>query len=104
MKSTRAERQALYDYHWRLSSRRFLRENPLCTECSKRHLTVAAAVVDHIVPHDGNRELFWNKKNWQSLCRTCHDTFKQQLERSGVHIGCDANGIPLDPNHHWNSG
>jgi 5-methylcytosine-specific restriction protein A len=34
---------------------------------------VAAEVVDHVTPHRGNRETFWNQENWQSLCKQCHD-------------------------------
>ncbi|HFG0619160.1 TPA: HNH endonuclease, partial [Yersinia enterocolitica] len=31
-----------------------------------------------------------------------HDSTKQRMEKSGVVIGCDMNGIPIDPNSHWN--
>jgi 5-methylcytosine-specific restriction protein A len=34
---------------------------------------VKASVVDHIIPHRGDAELFWNESNWQSLCKSCHD-------------------------------
>ena len=44
---------------------------------------------------------FWDSANWQSLCKTCHDSIKQRMEKSGVVEGCDVNGIPLDPNHPW---
>ena len=30
-------------------------------------------VVDHIRPHRGDPVLFWDEKNWQSLCKSCHD-------------------------------
>jgi 5-methylcytosine-specific restriction protein A len=32
-----------------------------------------AVVVDHITPHRRNKELFWDKTNWQALCKRCHD-------------------------------
>ena len=32
-----------------------------------------ATVVDHIVPHRGDPRLFWDEKNWQPLCKECHD-------------------------------
>ncbi len=63
-----------------------------------------ATVVDHIIPHYGDRQLFWdNINNWQSLCVTCHNKYKQSEERGGVGVnrGCDENGVPLDPNHLW---
>jgi 5-methylcytosine-specific restriction protein A len=28
--------------------------------------------VDHIIPHKGNMNLFWDKRNWQSMCGRCH--------------------------------
>lgn len=45
--------------------------------------------------------LFWDKTNWQALCKRCHDSYKQRLEKSGTVAGCDTSGMPLDPNHHW---
>jgi len=30
-----------------------------------------ATQTDHVVPHRGDRALFWNVANWQSLCHTC---------------------------------
>lgn len=32
-----------------------------------------ATVVDHIVPHCGNQQLFWDTDNWQPLCKKHHD-------------------------------
>jgi len=43
-------------------------------------MTTAASVVDHIVAHRGDQELFWDQSNWQSLCKPCHDSEKQKLE------------------------
>ena len=51
----------------------FLRKYPLCAECLKNGRTEPATVVDHIVPHRGNQDLFWNIRNWQPLCKACHD-------------------------------
>ncbi len=48
------------------------------------------------------QRLFWSRKNWQPLCKHCHDSVKQRLEKSGRVAGCDASGRPLDPNHPWN--
>ncbi len=49
-------------------------EHPLCAECERQtppRLT-AATVVDHIVPHKGDMERFWDADGWQSLCDSCH--------------------------------
>jgi len=32
-----------------------------------------ATVVDHITPHKGDNDLFWDRANWQSLCESCHN-------------------------------
>lgn len=32
-----------------------------------------AELVDHIVPHRGAMGFFWDRGNWQALCRPCHD-------------------------------
>lgn len=52
---------------WRRERRAFLNEHPLCAMCGG-----TARVVDHIVPHHGNHELFWDVGNWQPLCMSCH--------------------------------
>lgn len=33
----------------------------------------AVYAVDHIIPHKGDPELFWDQDNWQSLCKPHHD-------------------------------
>lgn len=57
-----------YGSKWRRLSRLFLRRNPLCVVCGG-----PATVVDHIVPHRGDRALFWDQDNWQSMCKRDHD-------------------------------
>lgn len=42
----------------------------------------AAEVTDHIIPHRGGIDLFWNRDNWQSLCKRCHDR-KTAMEDGG---------------------
>jgi 5-methylcytosine-specific restriction endonuclease McrA len=105
-----------YGYRWQKSRDAFLRANPLCCMCSTDLRPVAAAIVDHkVAPRlkdakascDAERikgawKLFWNSSNWQPLCKLCHDSTKQRLEKSGRMVGCTAAGLPLDPKHHWN--
>ena len=62
-----------YTSKWQKESRRYLRDNPLCVMCKANGRFVEATVVDHIVPHIGNQKLFWDKNNWQALCKPCHD-------------------------------
>ena len=62
-----------YDASWRKARALFLRQNPLCSECRRNGTLTPATVVDHIVPHRGDKELFWDQQNWQPLCKDCHD-------------------------------
>lgn len=91
-----------YGYKWQQAREGFLQNHPLCADHEKRGYVVEADVVDHIKPHRGDMKLFWDKSNWQSLCKQCHDSHKQRLEKSGIDSGCDLSGAPTDPNHHWN--
>lgn len=90
-----------YGARWQRYRRTFLAAHPLCVFCLRMGRTEPATVVDHIEPHKGDEVLFWDTDNWQSLCASCHNGTKQQLEKSGVIRGCDSEGFPLDPNHHW---
>lgn len=70
-------------YHlrdWERASRRRLAEFPFCAECQRNGRTEAATVTDHIIPHRGNLDLFWDAKNHQSLCESCHGV-KSRSER-----------------------
>ena len=80
-----------------------LAQEPLCRYCSEMGRTTAATVCDHIEPHKGDEQLFFDADNLQSLCKTCHDSVKQREEHLGIRIGADTNGYPLDPSHHWNA-
>lgn len=57
---------------WRHARLRFLAAHPLCADCADLGLVVAAAEVDHIVPHRGDARLMWDRANWQALCKPCH--------------------------------
>ncbi len=91
-----------YGYRWQKAREGFLRNHPLCADCARRGITQAADVVDHITPHRGDMNMFWDRDNWQALCANCHNSFKQRLEKSGVEAGCNIDGVPIDKNHHWN--
>ncbi|WP_368657640.1 HNH endonuclease [Metabacillus halosaccharovorans] len=63
-----------YNSKWRKARNTYLMKHPFCVECAKDGITNPATVVDHIVPHKGNQQLFWDSKNnWQSLCVTHHN-------------------------------
>lgn len=104
-----------YGYRWQQARADHLRRNPLCVFCRDKGRAVAASVVDHIkAPRLGDARLsgdaeriadawrlFWDRTNWQSLCKLCHDSTKQRMEKGG-RLGCSDSGLPLDPRHHWN--
>lgn len=73
----------MYDSRWAAARLAWLRERPLCgdrltgpsaehSECVREGKKRIGNEVDHIVRHAGNRERFWAKENWQTLCRHCH--------------------------------
>lgn len=73
----------------------------MCQECRVKKATD----VHHIrsINAGGSKTEF---SNLASLCHECHS--KQTLyERFGIDRvpikGCDINGRPLDPQHHWNN-
>lgn len=70
-----------YTNTWLKARKAFLIAHPLCVECAKLGKTTPATEVDHIIPHKGNKTLFWNEKNWQPLCKSCHSkkTFTETL-------------------------
>ena len=61
-----------YSYRWRCVAKHFLQKHPICAECERRGVIRMATCVDHITPHRGDRALFWDSSNWQSLCQECH--------------------------------
>lgn len=90
----------LYGRKWGKARRLHLANNPLCVMCKAKGKIVAAEVVDHIIPHREDKQLFWDPNNWQSLCKFHHDSTKQSEEKS-VNKGCNIDGIPNNINHHW---
>ena len=78
-----------------------MREHPLCVMCQGEGRLTAATVVDHVKPHRGDLVLFWDRANWQGLCKLHHDAAKGREERRGAAIGCDVLGVPNDAGHHW---
>ena len=66
-------RERGYNREWEKESKAFLRLHPLCVECEHEGKYTPAQVVDHKTPHRGNNILFWDKDNWQGLCKHHHD-------------------------------
>ena len=82
----------------RIRARR-LAADPLCAMCLKDGITKAADTVDHITPHRGDPELFFDYDNTQSLCASCHSSRKQGQELRGYSRDIGDDGWPVDPLH-----
>src|SRR5262245_60712031 len=83
---------------WKIRQAQQLQEHPLCAMCLLDNRVTAARVADHVTPHRGNVELFYDGV-LQSLCLTHHNRTKQQIEQRGFHSHVDVTGKPIDENH-----
>jgi 5-methylcytosine-specific restriction protein A len=75
-------KQKLYNTtQWKKLRRTVLRAQPVCTACGAK----LATDVDHIQPHDGDTDLFYDITNLQPLCHECHSrkTMKEQRQVKG---------------------
>jgi hypothetical protein len=113
-------RQRGYDGQWEKARATFLAlpENQFCERCKAAgilnagHLRMDGTpqinphrmhlVVNHRIPHRGDKALFWDRKNWEVACPDHHDIRIQQEEHGTVKSGTDAAGRPLAADHPWN--
>lgn len=72
-------RERGYTAEWEAFRSARLAAQPLCEYCLADGLVVAANVLDHDLPHQGDPDLFWNN-TFTSLCKRHHDTEKQRAE------------------------
>jgi len=96
---------------WRSTRKRKLELNPLCEDCATLGLIEAANHVDHVQAISDGGEPF-DLSNLRSLCVSCHSRktvykdggFGKGRQEYKIRAkGCDTNGLPIDPNHPWNS-
>lgn len=87
----------IYYSRWDKARRTILKSHPLCVMCLRQSRAETATVVDHIKAHklkealNGGKQddiakaqkLFWDKTNWQPLCKQHHDSTKQREEKRG---------------------
>jgi len=57
---------------WQQLRAHVLREQPFCMVCRAQGQRIVATDVDHVVKHDGEAARFWDVRNLQALCRSCH--------------------------------
>ena len=85
---------------WQTLRREVLADQPLCQHCYDDYRRITPATdVDHKDNNGDNND----RHNLQSLCHSCHSrkTRAEMLRQTRRVYGCDVNGWPLDPNHHW---
>lgn len=65
---------------WKELSSKCLEENPTCQKCRG----AASTEVHHVIPHRGDKELFYDADNLVALCHPCHsaETRREAQERA----------------------
>ena len=63
-----------YGRRWQETARAFLAKHTECVECRRHGRLAVSEVVDHVIPHRGDMQIFWRRSNWQALCKSCHDS------------------------------
>jgi 5-methylcytosine-specific restriction endonuclease McrA len=80
--------------------KRWFTLHPLCVTCKEEGRVRLATELDHIVPiHKGGPD---DDTNRQGLCFDCHMRKTRIDMHWGPAGGCDSEGLPTDPDHHWN--
>lgn len=74
-------------------------ENPLCVDCYAKGIVRAWDELDHEVPIEKGGTDDW--ENLIGRCWSCHRSKTAKDRGYRVNGACDANGMPLDPNHPW---
>jgi 5-methylcytosine-specific restriction protein A len=97
--SNPTQHQHLYNTkRWQRLRRHQRRIEPLCRFCKERGIVTPGEVVDHVIPHNGDRNLFFLGE-LQTLCKPCHDQAKRVEELHGFRPDVGLDGWPLDPKH-----
>lgn len=69
-------RQRGYDTRWDKARAAYLAKHTECVRCG-----APATVVNHKIPHRGDKALFWDRNNWEAVCAPCHNGPIQSEER-----------------------
>lgn len=86
----------------RVRTKALMRDQYHCRFCGKDASGKGNAHVDHIVRRKEAPHLAYELSNLQTLCIRCHNQVKQRDEINPSR-GSNAQGLPNDPNHPWNS-
>lgn len=72
-------RRLYWTARWRAKAKAQLAAHPLCIMCEAEGVIEPATVCDHVIPHRGDVDLFWDGET-QSLCGPHHSRAKQAEE------------------------
>ena len=72
-----------------------LRREPLCKYCLAQGRVTEAKVADHVIPHKGDRELFFCGE-LQSLCVQHHNGTKRSEEAGKISVVIGSDGFPIE--------
>ncbi|MFV1944196.1 HNH endonuclease signature motif containing protein [Pseudomonas luteola] len=87
---------------WKRLRAQVLAEEPLCRWCLALGKYVASTDVDHIRDSREDYSDDNSRENLTALCHECHSLKTARSMGKRVTLGCDVNGLPLDPDHPWN--
>lgn len=95
-----SEWRSLYNSaKWKRVRSQHLFDQPRCIMCLAANKQTPANEVDHIIPHCGDTDLFWDESNHQSLCKSCHSskTFYESIKTTRLprNINPRSNDITL---------
>ena len=69
-------RERGYTSKWETERKAYLASHTSCTRCGN-----PSTIVHHKTPHKGDRKLFWQRSNWEAVCKPCHDGPIQSREK-----------------------
>jgi 5-methylcytosine-specific restriction enzyme A len=81
VRAMRPDDRLYNDRKWHNARTNYLGRYPVCVGCAAIGKLEPATAVDHIKPHNGNVEAFWDEGNWQPCCAWHHNSIKASLER-----------------------
>ena len=90
---------------WKKLRQAHLVKEPLCQFClAVDRVNATNLIVDHIRPHRGDRKLFYDSRNLQTLCEGCHNGRKRLKDLDGFDPQIGSDGWPIDQDHPFHSG
>lgn len=85
-----------YDSRWAKARKGFLEKHPRC-ECDQhkgKPDAPPATVVDHIIPHKGDKVVFWTRSNWRAMSAPCHNSKTAREDGGFGHKGRIVSSLP----------